>query len=217
MAKRRPGVPLRALRRLPPSRVPKDLALVVTEGEKTEPLYLNAFRQEKRLATATIKVVPSNRGSDPVSVVRYALELREENKKLSRKTGEPKFDRVYCLIDRDQHANFHEAVQLARSRGIWLVRSIPCFEVWFLLHFDYSSAPYPTCADLIQRLRTFLPGYTKCQDVFSKVWDKSEVAIQHSQTLYLEQKQHCDIENGEPNPFTEMHSLVEYLLKQSSV
>ena len=57
------------------SRRPIARVLIVCEGEKTEPNYLNAIRESLRLGTASIKVLNSLLGTDPLKVVDYAEQL----------------------------------------------------------------------------------------------------------------------------------------------
>ena len=42
---------------------------VVCEGEQTEPLYFESFKQEYDLSSANVVVTDASKGSDPVSVV----------------------------------------------------------------------------------------------------------------------------------------------------
>ena len=51
-----------------------DKVLIVCEGTKTEPNYLNEIKDELKLSTANISIAPSP-GSDPVSVVVHAESL----------------------------------------------------------------------------------------------------------------------------------------------
>jgi hypothetical protein len=112
-------------------REPYDTALIVCEGQKTEPHYLDGLKQEYKLSSANIRITPAD-GTDAVSIVRFAKAQAE------RDGG---YDRVYCVFDRDGHRNFTEAIGLIRQFGYIPIVSWPCFEIWVLLHFAYSSAP----------------------------------------------------------------------------
>jgi hypothetical protein len=82
-------------------RQPYDVVLIVCEGQKTEPAYFKGVGATYGLSSANVKVVPSDYGNDPVSVVEYA---QEEYRKARD------YDRVYCVFDRDGHANFDQAI-----------------------------------------------------------------------------------------------------------
>lgn len=65
----------RDLRRKSAKRQPIERLLIVCEGSKTEPNYLNEIRQDLRLPTANVLVLPSEIGTDPLKVVIYAERL----------------------------------------------------------------------------------------------------------------------------------------------
>ena len=113
------------LERKKQSREPYDKVLVVCEGEKTEPYYIKALRDHLKLSQANIKIDPDS-DSSPTSVVGYAKELIEENKK------DP-YDHVFCVIDRDRHTDFDKAIAQiegfnAEDTKLHAVVSNPCFE-----------------------------------------------------------------------------------------
>lgn len=63
--------PRNRLRRDRPTREAYDRVLIVTEGQKTEPIYFSEFLEHYRLSSANIDVV--GEGADPRVVVRRAL------------------------------------------------------------------------------------------------------------------------------------------------
>lgn len=67
----------RNYRRREPSRQPKPLTLVVTEGELTEPSYLRAFKRIHGAKRATLKIIPL--GQDPRAVVEKAMRERSDS------------------------------------------------------------------------------------------------------------------------------------------
>lgn len=56
-------------------RAPYDRILIVSEGTKTEPHYFREIRSEYRLQTANVEVQPSEWGTDPLNIVKYAEHL----------------------------------------------------------------------------------------------------------------------------------------------
>jgi hypothetical protein len=194
-------------RRRGPTREPYDSVLIVCEGGKTEPQYLDGVKLTFKLSSANIRVT-SAAGTDPVSVVRFAERL----------SGEEKYDRVYCVFDRDGHANFDDAISLVRQLGYREIVSWPCFEIWILLHFVYSTAPYngagnqSACDLVVREVKKHFASYSKGRrGVYSELESKLDIAISNAKKLV----QH-NASTGSTNPATAVHELVDYLrnLKQ---
>jgi hypothetical protein len=142
----------RDLRRRAAVRQAFERLLIVCEGEKTEPQYLNEIRQDLRLATAHVQVQPGHFGTAPLQVAQYAEHLFLHG---SRAHGieARAFDRVLVVFDRDEHRTYHQALdKVAALDGrltndekqripVQAVVSVPCFELWLLLHFEDVQAP----------------------------------------------------------------------------
>lgn len=190
--------------RRPPSRFrPQPVVLVICEDSKSSLTYLNDVSYYFRVK---IKVEITHCGkTDPRGIVEEAL----------RREGE--FDRVYCVIDRDSHPKFDEALNLARtSSKVEVVASYPCYEFWLLLHFGYSRKPYAvtgqkSAADcVIEDLRK-KPGmgqYDKSAEksIFESLLSRFEAARTHAANVLAAAKA-----DGEMNPSTAIHLLVDYL------
>ncbi len=180
--------------------------LIVCEGKRTEPSYFRGLADRYRLNTANIVVAGS--GSDPRTTVRRAKRLRDEESR----HGE-KYDEVYCVFDRDEHATFGQACEEARISDVKLARSWPCFEFWFRLHFGFSRQPYArsggksAAQNCVDEVRRFWPEYAKgTPGVFHRLDDRLEHAKDHAARALTDAKA-----TNEPNPSTEVHELVDYL------
>jgi RloB-like protein len=188
--------------------------LIVCEGSATEPYYFSGLKNHERLPTAHLKICGEECGSDPMSVVTYALQIYEEEK-------EDRFDAIFCVIDRDGHANFKAAVARiedlkATGTPIEVFVSWPCFEYWVLLHHCYTRATY--CSPR--------QGLSACDAVESEIrrkHDRSYAKADRSLYTRLKPRQTDALRNaarakadadltGEPNPSTDVHSLVSRLL-----
>ena len=198
--------PRQHLRRRKPRREPYDRVLIVCEGERTEPLYFQDLAARYRLSTANVQIL--GRGVDPRTVVRVAKKLRSEE----ARNGE-RYDRVYCVFDRDEHATFENACEEARASGICLSRSWPCFEFWLRLHFGLTRRPYSrfggksAAQHCVDELRGLLPGYEKgAPRLFRELEDRLESAIAEAARARTDAEA-----TGEFNPSTEVHRLVGYL------
>jgi len=180
-----------------------DVILIVCEGKKTEPNYFTELKKTFRLSSANVRVC--GRGSDPLSVVEFALETFRK---------EPEFDRVYCVFDRDRHTRYDAAMdKLGKKNKFFAIPSVPCFEFWLLLHFKYTTKPFDApygdsiCSKVIEELKNHLPAYQKGeQNIFNQLKDKLDNAITNARRVEQFHKT-----SGTDNPSTSMHSLVEYL------
>lgn len=208
---------LKDQRRRPPSREQYDYILIVCEGEKTERNYFIEMRRDLKLSSANIVIPSDGHGSHPKNVVNFALGKWEEDKS---------FDKIYCVIDRDSHDKFSDVIKrvsdLRESKEnpipIEIIPSYPCFEIWLLLHFQYSSRPYQKCGKksgcdcVVKDLRAtkHLPNYQKnSYDIYTQTKDKLEIAIRNSKKLLTHHaKCHSDL-----NPSTQIHKLMEHLQK----
>ncbi len=120
----------RSFKRERPTRDVGRKLIIVCEGEKTEYGYFEAIRQTMRLPTVKVRVVKPP-GSDPLSVVRAALDERDMMKRELRWT---RGDAAWAVFDGDEHiasnpSNWNDALQAADGNGINLAISNPCFRV----------------------------------------------------------------------------------------
>lgn len=174
---------LAQLARRKSQRASYDRILIICEGTKTEPQYFKEIRQDYRLNTA--KVIPSDK-PQPQKIVDFALEYLKTNNQ---------WEQVYCVFDRDSHTSFDEALQsvvkldkkyknnLKQPIHFIAIPSIPCFEIWLLLHFEYTTSSIQ-CHEVMNLLRTYMPKYSKGQGGhFSQTKDKLPIAFKHAKQL----------------------------------
>jgi len=193
--------------------------LIVTEGSKTEPLYLQEIRAEHQLHSANVEVQPGQLGTAPIQVVRYAQQLLEEGD-LYKGIRPRSFDQVYAVFDRDEHDSYFNALSLAQSLDGKLrnddrqpvsfkaIASVPSFELWLLLHYEDIQAPMGR-DEVMRRLKLHIIGYDKgAGGVFAVTRDKLEVATQRAQALAAKFNAYSD-----PEPFTALHELVTLLTR----
>ena len=209
MAKRK----ARDLSRKAPKREAYKTILIVCEGEKTEKLYFEDLISTENLSSVNVQVY-SGRGSDPKSVVETAIEEKD------KQSQHLEFDEVYCVIDRDAHQTFDDAQKLAKKHNINLIVSYPSFEYWYLCHFKYSRAPIvktgdksagDNCVALLNNewKANFSMNYNKAQQgVYRALLPYIETAIANSRRAFREAQT-----DGELNPSTEVHDLVDNLRK----
>ena len=148
-----------------------DRVLIVSEGSKTEPNYFREIRSAYRLHTASVEVQPSDFGTAPIQVVKYAQALFENGDR-HKNIQQRAFERVYAVFDRDDHVSYFDALNLAASLNGKLkndikqtvvfraIASVPSFELWLLLHFEDIQTPLHR-DDVMRRLKLHILGYDK--------------------------------------------------------
>ncbi|APA47936.1 RloB domain-containing protein [Campylobacter coli] len=139
--------------------------LIVCEGEKTEINYLKQLKNFFRLNNITIDIIPSE-NSSPLQVVKFA----------KKKNDLFDYNEVYCVFDKDTHANFIKAqkecekyikeyIKEDKNFKFEAIISNPCFEFWILLHFTCTTKPFGTnspCNELINKdLKIYIKDYKK--------------------------------------------------------
>lgn len=202
----------RKLTRQAARRAPYASLLIVCEGEKTEPLYLQEIRQDMRLSTANVHVCPSAQGTEPAQVLAYAERLLlkgEPNRGIAPKA----FDEVFVVFDRDEHHTFHQALTqvaaLSKKHRLpfHAIASVPCFELWLLLHFEPVYAPLHR-TEALARLKQHLPHYAKAQP---GLWAQTQARLSHATACAQTLGEHTTAYDG-IQPCTAMHQLVARLL-----
>lgn len=185
--------------------------LIVTEGEKTEPNYLKSLRNRLRLAAADVKIVHPE-GTDPKTLVREAIELRNQRKKEARTGQTVAYDEVWVVFDlerpHDERRRLaREARTIKGASDIRFAKSDPCFEFWLLLHEKYTTRQFQDCSELVRELKKYLPKYKKGEPLPADFLDKTPTAVCHAEKSRVH---HCTCD-GSGNPSTEMDKLVRSL------
>ncbi|MDC9726011.1 MAG: RloB family protein [Gammaproteobacteria bacterium] len=108
-----------------------------------------------KLNTANV-AIDGTCGSSPNSVFKRATE-----KYISEKSKGDSYDRVYCVFDKDSHETYESTIRsiakqnealrkelglTAKHKIFYASTSVPCFEYWLLLHFQYTTSPYAATA-----------------------------------------------------------------------
>ncbi len=185
--------------------------MIVCEGSKPEPYYFQELINCLELNSANVEV-DGDSGSSPISVIKHARSRYTEEKR----TGDT-FDKVYCVFDKDTHDSYGIALTVIdnlKPKDVFkAVNSVPCFEYWLLLHFEYTTKPFvgngtkSSCTNLIDDLKKYLPDYNKGnREVYNEVSKQTSQAIAFSKRSLSQA-----IAHGTDNPATNIHELVEYL------
>jgi len=209
MPKHRRARNARDLRRKAPKRPPYPRVLIVCEGAKTEVNYFEEIRQEARLPTVHLRVIHSPLGTEPQQIIQGAEEEFLKSKG---------FEKVYAVFDRDQHRTYANAIAMAEARegklkndekelvSFEAVVSVPCFELWLLLHFLNITAPMHRHVAL-QQLQQHLAGYQK-GNTGTYAATLANLATATARATVLKQK---FSRLPGTDPYTDVHELVDVL------
>lgn len=194
-----------------------DRILIVSEGSKTEPNYFREIRTVHRLHTANVEVRPSELGTAPIQVVQYAQSLFEYGDK-HKNIQKRAFEKVFAVFDRDDHASYHEALNLAASLdgklrndakqpvAFQAIASVPSFELWLLLHYEDIQAPIHR-DQVMLRLKKYITNYAKGDgNTFEITREHLSKASTRARNLATRFSARTD-----PEPFTAIAELVELL------
>lgn len=193
------------------SRKTKKIILIGAEGKnQTERKYFKAFNQVQ----SEYKIMAGKgNNTDPVGVVEDLLKSAKQEE-LDLKDG----DILACFIDVDfkngRDQELRAAMKLARQNNISVFLSNPCFEIWYLLHFRYSTKLYGSNEEVIKELSSYISDYSKSKDVYDVIENKIDQALLNTKRL-----ESYHLENGTNDrlkklPSTEAYKLIEMILEK---
>lgn len=205
------------LRRQENTRNQRKLAIVACEGTETEPNYLNhlfdALKRDQLLSRESC-VIADHRHTDPLGVLNDLLS-HETPLGLTHKD----YEHAWIVIDRDPERtnggghtrqSFNAALEKAKrvKPAVTVAWSNPCFEIWFLLHYEYRNTAIDR--DELYGLITNRLGrkYEKSdKEIYTLLEGRLETAIRNANNL---QKQAFDrgLAPADTNPGTTVHDLI---------
>jgi len=141
---------------------------IVGDGE-TERIYFDNVRDADR--PDNLKIFPD--APKKIGTYRGVLTRAEQLK-------DDGYDKVYALIDMDkvisdrQQAAYQTAKSAARAKGVIVLENNPCFEVWLLMLFRYTTKLFKDCDSVSAELKEHIPGYNKSEKfiVGAKLYEK---------------------------------------------
>ena len=160
-----------------------DLILILAGGEKTETNYFTALRNRLRLSREKITVVYPGY-TDPLSLLKEAEAEKYQNK----------YDQIWLVCDLEAvnspcRKQYQQACkQIKTKEKIRFAVSTPCFEYWYILHYEYTSRHLPDDKAARKRLKQHIPDYLKgnfriTEDFFAK----TKTAVTHAKRLRADQ------------------------------
>lgn len=188
----------------------RPIIFLIAEGKnKTETLY---FRDLGQSVNRIVRFAPGNY-TDPVNMVNELKGFLAEND-FSEELG----DKAYCLIDADVNPTKNEQItkaeEIAKRSGIEIVLSVPCFEIWFLCHYIFSTKQYTSSAEVVSELQKYVPGYGKnTVGMYENTRTLTKIALENAARLEkFCEKSGYKVRTTEYMPSTDVYRIVEELL-----
>ena len=112
--------------------------LIVSEGEKTEPLYFDGLADHinqkygKGIDVEKPIIDTQGEGKCTVSLVNATERIVSRASII--------YSQVWVVFDKDDFEDFDEAIALAEKKGYRVAWSNQSFEYWIYLHFNHSDS-----------------------------------------------------------------------------
>ena len=189
----------------------RKIIYVFTEGEETEPNYFESKKREVRNTNIKIKI--KGTGYNTMSLVDYAEDFLVAN---NIKIGNlDSGDNYWVVFDRDDFgSNFDRAIDKAEKLGLKVAYSNECFELWFLLHFNFIDTAIGR-KELIKKLDKEInkinsQSYQKnSNSMYEIIRNMEKNAIKNAERLLeMHKKEHSYLKK---DPSTTVHLLVNDL------
>lgn len=186
------------------------LIVIGCEGNnKTEEIYFKNYNSRKCMIRFS-----NGNCTDPVGIVTDLVKF------IDNEIGREKNDRYYAVFDTDINKGLKmqidEAKKIAKENGVEIITSTPSFEIWFRLHFGFTTKLYTSSDDVIDDFDGKIDEYKKNKNVYLSIADKTEEAIKNAKKL---EKYHLELgqalDSDECNPYTAIYKVVEDLLERN--
>lgn len=113
--------------------------LIVTEGERTEPLYFKGIQKlikEKVGGIIDIKELPVIEIHGEGCSTGRLIEITDQ----IVKNAKIMYQNIWVVFDKDDFEDFDQAIKDGENRGYHIAWSNQAFEYWLYLHFNYSDS-----------------------------------------------------------------------------
>lgn len=194
--------------------------LIVTEGERTEPLYFRGIQkliQEKVGGTVNVVEIPvidiQGEGCSTGKLIEKTDEIVNKANII--------YQNVWVVFDKDDFNDFDQAIKDGIDRGYKVAWSNQSFEYWLYLHFNYSVSALHRDAwneKLDEIFKQYHLGNGKYQknyeDIYTMVnmFDGVNTAIKFAKRRMTDFDERS-MKPSEYDPGTMVHKLVEELKK----
>ena len=192
--------------------------LIVTEGERTEPLYFKGLAnliQEKVGGAVDIVEVPVIDIHGQGCATGKLIEITDQIVKKSKII----YQNIWVVFDKDDFEDFDQAINSGVDQGYNIAWSNQSFEYWLYLHFYYSDSALHRdnwtnkLNDIFKQFElgdgTYKKNYENIYDLVNR-YDGVNTAIKNAKRR-MSDFEKSGKKASEYDPGTKVHILVENL------
>ncbi len=191
----------------------KKTFLIYCEGKNTEPAYFNSFP-----VTTQTDVKAIGLGRSRTALVKEVIELTNTIEKDNDQEIWVVFDRDVKYENLEQgNKDFNNAIEIAKREGINCAFSNDCFELWLVLHEEYTESSLHRTQIFEKLSEKFNFNYEKegknedfVKSIYPMFLNKIHIAIRNAKRLHLS---HSGKQYHLQNPCSTVYQLVEALNK----
>lgn len=163
---------------------------------------MNDLKKDLRLTSVQVHIDKQHGGKEPKTIVSRA------SKNIKSGYLNKRFDQVWCVFDDDNREEIDQVLSEAENNGVKVAFSNPCFELWYFLHYEYSTGACDQ-KQMLSRLKKYCTSYSKSNSLYHEVKGKTGDAVKNAKEL---RKHHVDSGNCDTaNPSTNVDELIELL------
>lgn len=157
----------------------KPVMVVTAEGKNvTEFKYLLSFRSQH--GQYTIHFHKAGSITDSFGLLKSIEQYWVENQ-LSEDLG----DKAYVFLDIDCEKYKADRIRQATKKAehATFIPSNPCFEIWFIFHYEETTHEFLSSDEVIQRLKKYIPEYEKTTDAAPRILPMLSKALRNADSV----------------------------------
>lgn len=136
--------------------------------------------------------------------------VEEASKKIEKKFKE--IDEAWVVYDQDGYTLHKDTFESAKQKNVKVAFSATSFEIWILLHYEYTTKQFDKSENIIKYLKekNYIDYAKNSTNIYSLTKEKLENAKKNAKKIRIEvEKYDGDKKIYERNPYTNLDLLIE--------
>lgn len=188
--------------------------VIAAEGKNvTELQYMMSFNRQH--GKYRIHPIKAGHKTDPRGL-RLSAETFWRNNEMSEELG----DRAFVVMDLDCNTQRAQKAreEIRNADHAEFILSNPCFEIWFLFHFEGSTHAFLDGNEVVRRLRKYIPDYEKSSDGSKKLRPLLDTALRNAEKIRkYHQELHADWPSAGCNPMTDADQMIKVIVTENEL